>query len=381
MKQGPDQSGGFRGRVLYIARAPFISGAERALLSTLRHLDRERVEPAVLLGNDGPLVDLVRALDMPVHVIPLTQRTRTTLPGWWRSVGRVRRLLRAFAPHVLHANDVPSSQAMSVVAARGGAARVVHVRWGITAADAAWFLRRGAEGVICISLWVRAELGDLAGTPLAGATVAVVPDSVDWPAEAGPPPLRQPPPEPTLGFAGQLIHKKGLDLVIEGMGRMAAARCPRLLVAGADTQSGGRYGALLRELAQRVGVAERITWLGFLDDVADLYMRSSVVVCPSRLEPLGLVPLEAARFHVPAIVNRVGGLAETVEHGRNGWLVDPTPAAWAAALEVVHDAALVARVGAAAHEHARRHHAPSVYGRRLLELYGRIAGGGAGRAK
>ena len=41
----------FRGRVLYIARAPFVSGAERALMTVLRHLDRGRMEPHLVLDQ------------------------------------------------------------------------------------------------------------------------------------------------------------------------------------------------------------------------------------------------------------------------------------------------------------------------------------------
>ncbi len=56
-------------RVLYIARAPFVSGAERALMSMLRHLDRARVEPHLALGCETELVQLARAIDVPVTLV------------------------------------------------------------------------------------------------------------------------------------------------------------------------------------------------------------------------------------------------------------------------------------------------------------------------
>lgn len=47
-------------RVLYIARAPFVSGAERALESMLRHLNRDQVQAGVILGHDTALSESIQ---------------------------------------------------------------------------------------------------------------------------------------------------------------------------------------------------------------------------------------------------------------------------------------------------------------------------------
>ena len=376
----------FTGRVLYVARAPFISGAERALMSMLRHLDRERVEPALVLGYETELIDAARSMDMPVQVVSMPRRSGAGWLSWWRSVRRLGAIIAGFRPDLVHANDVPSCQALSVAAGRRGVARAIHVRWGIGAKDAGWFARGGAECVICISGWVRDQLGPIDGTPLMGAGIEVLHDAVDWPALDVSGPDRIVPPTPTLGFAGQLIEAKGLDLLIEALARMPEARRPRLVVAGRDSQSGGAYEGSLRDLAARRGVSDLIEWSGFLDDVSELYRRVTAVVCPSRVEPLGLVPLEAARFGVPAFANRVGGLVETIEDGRTGWLIGPgddpgAPGApggdsggeaWAAALADVFDQEKVNRLGRAAREATRLRFSPAVYQHRLMEIYGRM---------
>lgn len=359
-------------RVLYVARAPFVSGAERALRSMLRFVDRQRIEPRLVVGHHSGLIADARALDIETIITPMPKRSRWHPLAWRRSVAAMRNVIERFRPDVLHANDVPSCQALSVLGNSLGIARVVHVRWGITAPEAAWWARCGAERVICISRWVRDQLGDTADTALAGAIVDVLPDSVDWPAlDSAPPPRtdRADDAPITLGFAGQLIESKGLDLVIEAMGRVDEAQRPRLLVAGKDTQTDGAYETHLRDLASRLGVAARIDWLGFLDDVADLHRQVDAMVCPSRLEPLGLVPLEAARFALPTFANRVGGLAETILDGRTGVLIDPTPDAWAAALRQLADRAALRALGRTAHDHTRAHYSPMVYQQRLTEIY------------
>ncbi len=361
-------------RVLYVARAPFISGAERALMSMLRHLDRGRVEPGLVLGHHTELVDQARELGIPVMHVPLPKRSQYNPLMWAWSVRRLYRTIRGFEPDVLHANDIPSCQAMSQLGERLKIPRVIHVRWVITAEDAAWWARCGAECVVCISQWVRAQLGDTSGTALRSAHVEVLHDGVDWPAMDGEAfdTTRVAVEPATLGFAGQLIESKGLDLVIEAMGRLPEGERPRLLVAGEDKQTGGSYQKQLEELAQRCGVAQRVTWLGFLDDVSQLYRRVTAVVCPSRIEPLGLVPLEAARFSLPAFANRLGGFTETIDHGISGYLVEPTVEAWAQALKKAYEGDTMARFGKAAHERTRQLFSPAAYQRRLIETYRRV---------
>ena len=383
----------FAGRVLYIARAPFVSGAERALMTLLRHLDRARVEPHLVLGQETDLLRQAGGLGVPVTIIPLAKRQKSQWIFWRRSCKKLKRLMREIGPAAVHANDVPSGQAMSVVAGGLGVPRVMHVRWTITSAAACWWARDGAEAVVCISEWVRGQLGQTKGTALETAMVEVIPDAVDWPAEEGVPDAKpqaagakpqaagaKPPAaglreQRVLGFSGQLIESKGLDLVIEAMGMMPAAKRPRLLVAGEDTQTRGAYQATLQALAERVGVAGCVEWLGFLDDVTTLHRRVHAMVCPSREEPLGLVPLEAARFGVATVANRVGGLAETILDGQTGYLVEPTADAWAAALARLADAApdALARLGRAAHERTRTLYSPMAYQQKLMALYARIA--------
>ena len=344
-------------------------------MSTLRHLDRDRVEPYVILGARTAMVDILEKMDIPNAVVALPKRTRGSLFSWWRSVSQVAALVRRYRPDVLHANDIPSCQAVSVVGYQCHVPRVVHVRWGITEAGASWWARRGAEALICISQWVQHQVGDLDDTALANAHVAVLPDGVDWPAE---PDAAQPrpsmlsdgqPDEPRIGFAGQLIEDKGLGLVIEAMGKIRPEDRPRLLVAGEDTQTDGAYRRILEHLAKSCRVDDRITWLGFLDHVEQLYSKVHAMVCPSRVEPLGLVPLEAAQFGIPTFASREGGFMETIEHNVSGVLVKPDVDGWAQALKQVQIHTWLKELGATAHHRALEQFSPKVYQKKLMDVY------------
>ena len=374
-------------RVLYIARAPFVSGAERALMSMLRHLDRNRIEPHLALGHETEMSDLARDANVKTTLLPTPKRSKSSMLAWWRSLRQLKKLVNVFQPDLMHANDVPSCQAMSAVGQKMNVPRVVHIRWGITASSMAWWARTGMDQIICISQWVRDELGDLAGTSIASASCDIVPDAVDWPADvdaiksisgsqkgdidttASKQVNTSKSHQIILGFTGQLIESKGLDLVIEAMGELPDSCEVKLLVAGEDTQSGGAYKKQLQQLASQCGVADRIEWLGFLDDVSQLHQRVDVMVCPSRIEPLGLVPLEAAQYQVPTIANREGGLAETIQHEKTGWLVEPTVQAWTRGLvDVAGDADRMDK-GMGAYQRTIDCYSPKVYQQRLTEVY------------
>src|ERR1044071_5843098 len=73
----------FSTRVLYVHNGPNIYGASRSLIRLLRLLDRERFEPRVLLPADGPLVKLVREMNVEVIIFPpLSVIERPVFHSW-----------------------------------------------------------------------------------------------------------------------------------------------------------------------------------------------------------------------------------------------------------------------------------------------------------
>src|SRR2546426_607226 len=84
----------------------------------------------------------------------------------------------------------------------------------------------------------------------------------------------------------------------------------------------------------RLGVGERIAWLGAGADLERWYAAADIVVLPSRYEPFGNVHLEALAAGLPVVASARAGGAEVIEDGVNGSIVNPTdPRAITAALE------------------------------------------------
>ncbi len=140
---------------------------------------------------------------------------------------------------------------------------------------------------------------------------------------------------PKLLFAGGNFYRKGLDTVVRALPAVRdTASDVRLFVAGHD-----RAERRIRRLAARLGVSDRLTFLGRVDRgaMAAAFAAADVFVMPSRTEALGLVYLEAMRAGVPVVSGNVGGVIEIVRDGESGLTVPPEDAdALAAAILRAH---------------------------------------------
>ncbi len=103
-----------------------------------------------------------------------------------------------------------------------------------------------------------------------------------------------------------------------------------------------------QQLAERIGVAAAIHWIGVSRDVAPLYQLADALVFPTSYEAFPLVALEAAASGLPIIATPVNGIRELVREGEDGYLIDADPAQIAERLALLSDAATRARLGAAA---------------------------------
>jgi glycosyltransferase involved in cell wall biosynthesis len=152
-------------------------------------------------------------------------------------------------------------------------------------------------------------------------------------------------------FVGRLDpDQKGLDVLIRAMAMLPRSPLLRLRLVGEDW--GG--AKLLRQLAQRLGVADRVSYIGKLSrsELVNEFAAADFLVLPSRFEPFGVVILEAMAAGLPVIASRVGGIPEIVADGRTGLLVEPdNPDALAESFELLsQDESLRRSMGRAARE-------------------------------
>jgi glycosyltransferase involved in cell wall biosynthesis len=155
-------------------------------------------------------------------------------------------------------------------------------------------------------------------------------------------------PVPTFLYLGRLRRYKGVDLILQALARLRAEGVEARLAIGGR----GEWEPRLRELAQGLGIAEAVDFLGFVSEERkrELFRSCWANVFPSPKEGWGITNVESAACGTPTIASDSPGLRESVVHERTGLLVPHGDvAALAAAMRrMATDPPLVERLGAEA---------------------------------
>ncbi len=183
---------------------------------------------------------------------------------------------------------------------------------------------------------------------------------------------------PVVSFVGRITRQKGVPHLLRAALAFDPAAQVLLLAGAADTpELGAETDAAVAELrAARDGVVLVPEALP-RPDVIQVLSHSTVFVCPSVYEPLGIVNLEAMACGTAVVASDVGGIPEVVADGETGLLAHYDPAApvrfeaelAAAVNRVVADPELAARMGAAGRERARREFGWDAAARKTLAIY------------
>ena len=143
-----------------------------------------------------------------------------------------------------------------------------------------------------------------------------------------------------VGIVGRLAAWKGQDLFLEAFARAFPDGDTEAWVVGqAMFGEDERYADALPDQAEHLGIAERVVFRGFRENVWDELAQIHVLVhCSLIPEPFGQVVVEGMAAGVPVIAADAGGPAEIITDGVNGLLTPPGDVeALAAAMRRVHD--------------------------------------------
>jgi glycosyltransferase involved in cell wall biosynthesis len=355
-------------RVLAISSYGVLGGAELSLEGFCAHRP-EDVHMRALLVEDGPLRARLEALGIPTYTSSGDYDGRPTpsrMVRFSRSLGAV---LAQLEPDVVWAIGLKAA----VMAAPACRAAKVALVWhkvdfsldGVIALP----LAAAVDGVVSVSEAVAHALGPLRARKL--LAVVGLPVRLD-------PQLHLHPEStpPTIGTLATLVPIKGHRHIVQA-GALLAEEFPelRIVLAGAESSDHPGYAHELRELAQELGIAERLELTGFVQDVTDVLTRLTVFVNATYRaerhygrEGLGGSMLEASWAGVPVVATRGGGSPEGLNDGVTGTLVDPAdPAAIALAIaRYLRDRELARLTGEAGRHFARERFAPAVVAAKLF---------------
>lgn len=215
---------------------------------------------------------------------------------------------------------------------------------------------------------------DLAGTLRTAnstAEVHVIPNGVDAASLDVVQPRR-----PVALFLGRLeTDQKGLDVLLDAFAKVADQTPARLEIAGE-----GRDRAALEARCRRLGIGDRVDFLGRVDGPAKLALLASAqLVCmPSRRETFGMVAVEALACGTPVLATDIDNLRHLVRPGFGRLVPTEDPEAYAEILlELLGSPRTCQELGARGREFARRFDWDHIAGqqalvyRRALALTGR----------
>lgn len=172
---------------------------------------------------------------------------------------------------------------------------------------------------------------------------------------------------PQLVTVCRLVPAKGLDVLLEACAELRRRGRAFVLHIIGD----GPIREELEEQARRLGIYDDTIFYGYMLHPEELLPFFDIFVLPSRAEAFGSVFAEAALCMLALVGTRVGGIAEQIEHGVNGLLVErDDPQALADALEkVIVDPDCRKRLARAAWEKAKKAYSLSRVVHELKEIY------------
>ncbi len=360
-------------RVLHVQKVAGISGSEAHLLSLLPRL-RERgwdVRLLMLHENEPGAWDFARALSgrgVPLDAIAVARDVDAAA-----FLGLVRYLARE-RPRILHTHLV-HADAYGQIA--GTLARVPiristkhgfnEFREGRVFALADRAVASLAHVHIAISRGLARYLAETEGFDAESFEIVhygIAPRDGSTPYGGT---------EPRLLCVGRLIPIKGHIVLLRAFAE-ARREVPGLRL---DIAGRGPLEPALRALAQELGIADAVRFLGHVTPIQGAIEASAIVVCPSMGEGFGMVALEAMERSRPVIAAAIGGLGELVRHGETGLLVDPgvaEPLA-RAIVELAGDLPRAAAMGAAGRARAETEFLESLCVDRTEALYERALDG------
>lgn len=173
------------------------------------------------------------------------------------------------------------------------------------------------------------------------------------------------------------------DTVVLALGRLHENKAYDVLIRAISSVPGttlwlagdGPLEAELKTLAREVGVADRVRFLGWRDDTADLIAAADILACPSRHEPLGNVVIEAWAQGKPVVAAASDGPKHLITDGENGLLcpIDAPEACAAALRRVIIDGDLASRLGASGHAEFHAKFTEEKVVRDYREFFARVA--------
>jgi len=355
-------------------------GGERLAMDLALRLDRTRFERSLCISRwnaaraETPAGKeaLERLRQGGVRVLGIARRSSADLSAWRPLLSE----LRGGRVDVLHAHKFGSNVWGALLTALSGTrVFVAHEHtWSFEGQPLRRFLdreliARQADAVVAVSREDRRRMIEV--ERIDPALIRFIPNGIPSPPPASGRDLRPElgiaPDELVVGTVCALRPQKALDVMLEAVAALKHEFPGLRAVIVGD----GEQRAELERMADALGLAGIVSFLGFRADIPDLLTVFDVAVSSSTFEGSPLAILEYMEAGKPVVATRVGGVPDLIEDGEGGVLVEPRdPDALAQAIAgLLRDPERRAELGRRSQERRRREFDIETTVRRLEELY------------
>jgi glycosyltransferase involved in cell wall biosynthesis len=358
-----------------------LGGSSISALNLIRHLDRERYVPLILMHQvEGAAARLFRDEQLPFEAAPIEECASGTdraldLRFAIRKAGFLARFLRSRDVGIVHTNDGRMHATWALPARLAGAKLLWHHRADPGAAGLRYLAPWVAHQVVSVSKFSAPRPGLIS----AAHKCAVIHSPF---ATDAPPPDRSegrrvvldefgcPSDSHVVGFVGNLMERKRPLMFVETIARMVA-REPDLSIAAplfGEIRDGGEQ---VKAAIDRHGLGDRVRLMGFRYPPEPWISACDVLLVPAVDEPFGRSLIEAMLLGTPLIAADSGGNPEIIRHGETGYLTPPDdPDAFAErTLALLGDADSRARVAAEARTDAVARFGMQSHAQSIMHLY------------
>ncbi|GIW24930.1 MAG: glycosyl transferase [Meiothermus sp.] len=306
-------------RLLYIITRAEPGGAQIHLLELLRSL-RDQFELHVAVGEEGFLTNESQRIGVGVHVLP--SLVQPLDPGRdFAAIREAQRLIRLLRPQLIHLHSSKAGM-IGRLAARLEGTPVVFTAHGWAFTDGVSWRRKViavlSEGIvsrigcqiICVSRYdYNLALRYRVASPRQMQVVYNGISDLSYRASPGQRDI------PLVSMVARFAVPKNHGLLLQALAGLQERPWEVELIGDGPLQS------FAEEQAIRLGIRNRVHFVGARTDVAERLAQAHIFVLTSNYEAFPLSILEAMRAGLPVVASNVGGVAEAVIDGETGFLV------------------------------------------------------------